>query len=97
LCTADRNTAVIGIDARTVVIAGSESRPWSTSSDRPRPIALARPPHGRIGGAGSAFAVNDQVSIVAVVRDGRAIATTVAGLAASDLNGPPMDSVTATP
>jgi hypothetical protein len=54
--------------------------------------------HGnRIGSAGSAFDVNDQVSIVAVVRDGKAIATTVAGLAVSGLNGPPMDSVTATP
>ena len=54
--------------------------------------------HGsRIGSAGSAFDVNDQVSIVAVVRDGKAIATTVAGLAVSDLNGPPMDSITATP
>ncbi len=54
--------------------------------------------HGnRIGGAGSAFDVNDQVSIVGVVRDGMAIATTVAGLAVANLNGPPMDSVTATP
>jgi hypothetical protein len=54
--------------------------------------------HGsQIGSAGSAFDVNDEVSIVAVVRDGEAIATTVAGLAVSDLNGPPMDSVTATP
>jgi hypothetical protein len=54
--------------------------------------------HGsRIGSAGSAFDVNDEVSIVGVVRDGEAIATTVAGLAVSGLNGPPMDSVTATP
>ena len=41
--------------------------------------------------------MNDEVSIVGVVRDGEAIATTVAGLAVSGLNGPPMDSVTATP
>jgi hypothetical protein len=54
--------------------------------------------HGsRIGSAGSAFDVNDEVSIVAVVRGGTAIATTVAGMAVSDLDGPPMDSVTATP
>jgi hypothetical protein len=54
--------------------------------------------HGsRIGSAGSAFGVNDQVSIFAVVRDGTAIATTVAGLDVSDLGGPPMDSVTAAP
>lgn len=54
--------------------------------------------HGnRIGSAGAAFGVNDEVSIEAVVRDGTAIATTVAGLAVSDLNGPPMDGVTAAP
>jgi hypothetical protein len=51
----------------------------------------------RIGSAGSAFGVNDEVSILAVIRDGRAIATTVAGRAVTDLSGPPMDSVTAVP
>jgi hypothetical protein len=54
--------------------------------------------HGSwIGSAGSAFGVNDEVSIFAVVRDGTAIATTVAGRAVSDLGGPPMDSVAALP
>jgi hypothetical protein len=54
--------------------------------------------HGSwIGSAGSAFGVNDEVSIFAVVRDGTAIATTVAGRAVSDLNGPPMDSLAALP
>lgn len=51
----------------------------------------------RVGNAGSSFVVNDQVSILAVIRDGRAVATTVAGQAASDLNGPPMDDVAALP
>jgi hypothetical protein len=44
-----------------------------------------------VGGAASAFAVNDQVSIFAVVRDGTAVATTVAGRDVTDLTGPPMD------
>lgn len=47
----------------------------------------------RIGSASAAFAVNDEVSIFAVVQDGTAIATTVAGREVSNLNGPPMDSV----
>jgi hypothetical protein len=51
----------------------------------------------RIGSAASAFDVNDEVSILGVIRDGTAIATTVAGLAVSDLSGPPMDSVAALP
>lgn len=51
----------------------------------------------RIGSAGSAFVVNDEVSILAVIRDGKAIATTVAGRAVSDLSGPPMDDVAALP
>jgi len=51
----------------------------------------------RIGSAGSAFVVNDEVSILAVIRDGKAIATTIAGRAVSDLNGPPMDDVAALP
>lgn len=51
----------------------------------------------RIGSAGSAFGVNDEVSILAVVRDGTAVATTVAGRDVSDLSGPPMDSVAAQP
>lgn len=51
----------------------------------------------RVGAAGSAFVVNDEVSILAVIRDGQAIATTVAGRDVSDLSGPPMDSVAAQP
>jgi hypothetical protein len=51
----------------------------------------------RIGKADSAFTVNDEVSILAVVRDGQAIATTVAGRSASELGGPPMDDVAAQP
>jgi hypothetical protein len=47
----------------------------------------------RIGSASTAFAVNDEVSIFAVVQDGTAVATTVAGREVSELNGPPMDSV----
>lgn len=47
----------------------------------------------RIGSASTAFAVNDEVSIFAVVQDGTAVATTVAGREAASLNGPPMDSV----
>jgi hypothetical protein len=34
---------------------------------------------------------------LAVIRDGKAIATTVVGRAVSDLSGPPMDSVAALP
>lgn len=45
-----------------------------------------------IGGAGTTFAVNDEVSIVGVVSNGTAIATAVAGQRVSDLNGPPMDA-----
>jgi hypothetical protein len=51
----------------------------------------------RVGSVGSAFVVNDEVSILAVIRDGTAIATTVAGRAVSDLSGPPMDDVAALP
>ncbi|WP_051574523.1 hypothetical protein [Mycobacterium sp. URHB0044] len=47
----------------------------------------------RIGSAGTAFAVNDEVCIYAVVRDGTAIATTVADREVAELNGPPMDFV----
>jgi hypothetical protein len=47
----------------------------------------------RIGSAGAAFAVNDEVSIFGVVQDGKAIATTVADREVSNLNGPPMDNV----
>ncbi|MCV7419382.1 hypothetical protein H7K45_02410 [Mycobacterium yunnanensis] len=46
-----------------------------------------------VGGAASAFAVNDEVSIVGVVRGGTAVATAVAHQQVSDLNGPPMDGV----
>lgn len=46
-----------------------------------------------VGGAGSTFAVNDEVAIVGVVRDGTAVATTVAGRQVANLNGPPMDAV----
>jgi hypothetical protein len=46
-----------------------------------------------IGGAGTAFAVNDEVAIVGVVRNGTAVATAVAQKQVSDLNGPPMDGV----
>jgi hypothetical protein len=50
--------------------------------------------HGSlIGGAATAFAVNDEVAIVGVVRDGRAVATAVADKQVSDLNGPPMDAI----
>ncbi|HYO03608.1 MAG TPA: hypothetical protein VET27_17755 [Mycobacterium sp.] len=45
-----------------------------------------------IGGAGTSFAVNDEVSIVGMVRDGVAVATAVADKQVSDLNGPPMDA-----
>jgi hypothetical protein len=41
--------------------------------------------------------INDEVSILAVVRDGKAIATTVAGRSVSELGGPPMDDVAAQP
>ena len=51
----------------------------------------------RVGSAGSSFVVNDEVSILAVIRDGKAIATTVAGRAVSDLSGPPMDDVAVLP
>lgn len=47
----------------------------------------------KIGAAGTAFAVNDVVSIVGVVRDGTAVATAVADQQVSNLNGPPMDGV----
>jgi hypothetical protein len=46
-----------------------------------------------IGGAGTTFEVNDEVSIVGVVRDGTAVATAVADKQVSNLNGPPMDDV----
>ncbi|MBJ7337936.1 hypothetical protein [Mycolicibacterium sp.] len=46
-----------------------------------------------IGGAGTAFAVNDEVSIVGIVRDGTAVATAVADKDVSSLDGPPMDAV----
>lgn len=46
-----------------------------------------------IGGTGTTFAVNDEVAIVGVVRDGTAVATAVAQKQVSDLNGPPMDGV----
>ncbi len=50
--------------------------------------------HGSlIGGAGTSFAVNDEVSIVGIVRDGTAVATAVADKQVSDLNGPPMDGI----
>jgi hypothetical protein len=51
----------------------------------------------RVGSAGSSFVVNDEVSILAVIRDGKAIATTVADRAVTDLSGPPMDDVAAQP
>jgi hypothetical protein len=47
----------------------------------------------RIGSASSAFAVNDEVSIFAVVQGGTAIATAVAHRELAHLGGPPMDTV----
>ncbi|MDX1890364.1 hypothetical protein [Mycolicibacterium sp. 050158] len=44
-----------------------------------------------VGGAGTTFEVNDEVSIVGVVRDGTAVATAVAEKRVSNLDGPPMD------
>jgi predicted PurR-regulated permease PerM len=46
-----------------------------------------------VGGAATSFAVDDEVSIVGVVRDGTAVATAVAHQQVSNLNGPPMDGV----
>lgn len=46
-----------------------------------------------VGGAATSFAVDDEVSIVGVVRDGKAVATAVAHKQVSNLNGPPMDGV----
>ncbi|MEU0494649.1 hypothetical protein [Mycobacterium sp. NPDC006124] len=46
-----------------------------------------------IGAAATSFAVDDEVSIVGVVRDGTAVATAVAHQQVSNLNGPPMDGV----
>lgn len=46
-----------------------------------------------VGGAATAFAVNDEVSIVGIERDGTAVATAVADQRVSSLNGPPMDGV----
>jgi hypothetical protein len=48
----------------------------------------------RVGDTAGAFAVNDDVSIVGVVRDGTAVATAVAHREVTALNGPPMDAVT---
>ncbi|WP_156721121.1 hypothetical protein [Mycobacterium sp. Root135] len=46
-----------------------------------------------VGGAATSFAVDDEVTIVGVVRDGKAVATAVAHKQVSNLNGPPMDGV----
>lgn len=46
-----------------------------------------------IGGAATSFAVDDQVSIVGIVQGGTAVATAVAQMQVSNLNGPPMDGV----
>lgn len=43
------------------------------------------------------FAVNDEVTIVGELRGGTAVATAVAARNVSNLNGPPMDSVSYTP
>ena len=48
----------------------------------------------RVGDTAGAFTVNDEVSIVGVVRDGTAVATAVAHREVTALNGPPMDAVT---
>jgi hypothetical protein len=48
---------------------------------------------GAVGGAATSFAVDDEVSIVGVVRDGTVVATAVAHQQVSNLNGPPMDGV----
>lgn len=49
------------------------------------------PTGSQVGAAGTAFAVNDEVEIVGVVRGGTAIATAVAHRDAGQLAGPPMD------
>lgn len=49
------------------------------------------PAGSQVGAAGTAFAVNDEVQIVGVVRGGTAIATAVAHRDVSQLAGPPMD------
>ena len=46
-----------------------------------------------VGAAATSFAVDDEVSIVGVLRDGTAVATAVAHQQVSNLNGPPMDGV----
>lgn len=45
------------------------------------------------GGAASSFAVDDEVSIVGVLRGGTAVATAVAHQQVGNLNGPPMDGL----
>jgi hypothetical protein len=45
----------------------------------------------QMGDAASTFAVNDEVSIVGVTRDGADVATVIAARDAAQLNGPPMD------
>lgn len=46
-----------------------------------------------VGGAATAFAINDEVAIVGIVRDGTAVATAVAEKQVSNLDGPPMDGI----
>lgn len=45
----------------------------------------------QIGSTATAFAVNDEVSIIGVARGGDNLATTVVHRQAAELNGPPMD------
>ncbi len=45
----------------------------------------------RIGSTAEAFAVNDEVAIVAVLRGGKHVAMTIAHRDVAALNGPPMD------
>ncbi len=45
----------------------------------------------RIGSTADSFAVNDQVDIISVLRDGKPVAMTIAHRDVAALNGPPMD------
>jgi len=84
---------IVAVSADSVTAQSADGR---IQTYRVTPDTTSLTPAGNhVANPASAFAVNDEVQIVGEVRNGMAVATTVADRDVSELNGPPMDAIEA--